>query len=197
MTATARLDAATVREAARGRWQSHILPAIGIDVPTHPRKHGPCPVCGGKDRFRFDDRDGSGTYFCNQCDPQAGDGLRLVMNVRGCDFPEALQLVAGVLGLSPTREASIQRPLPPPKIRLDRRARAFQFELCALDLRVRAEQIVQTAKTIAVSDLDAGQLDKALATIASAYADGERAQLFEHTADRLMERHDAERTGAR
>ena len=48
------------------RWLA-ILPALG--VPSHflRNKHGPCPVCGGKDRFRFDDKDGKGTFFCNGC----------------------------------------------------------------------------------------------------------------------------------
>ncbi len=52
-------------ERARGRW-SEILPRLGIDARFLRNRHGPCPLCGGKDRFRFDDRDGSGSYFCNQ-----------------------------------------------------------------------------------------------------------------------------------
>jgi len=33
-------------------------------------------LCGGKDRWRFDDRDGLGTYFCSNCG--AGDGFTLL-----------------------------------------------------------------------------------------------------------------------
>ena len=91
-------DLSTIRLAARGRWPS-ILPALGIAVPDNPRKHSPCPTCGGRDRFRFDDRDGFGSWFCNQCDPHAGDGFALVMNVQQLNFREALYRVAGVLGL--------------------------------------------------------------------------------------------------
>jgi 5S rRNA maturation endonuclease (ribonuclease M5) len=69
-----------------------------MDLPATAKQHGPCPACGGKDRFRFDDQEGKGTWFCNQCQPQAGDGFDLVQNVRGCAFPEALQLVADALG---------------------------------------------------------------------------------------------------
>lgn len=83
--------------AARGRWP-HILAALNISVPATPREHGPCPACGGKDRFRFDDLEGRGTWFCNQCDPKAGDGLGLIQNVKQCDFVDAIDLVAGVLG---------------------------------------------------------------------------------------------------
>ncbi|EEY1441531.1 DNA primase, partial [Escherichia coli] len=42
-------------KAARGHW-SRILPALGVNVLKN--RHQPCPVCAGKDRFRFDDREG-------------------------------------------------------------------------------------------------------------------------------------------
>lgn len=100
MNPVATLDADVVRQAARGRWRSTIYPALNINVGNG--KHGPCPVCGGKDRFRCDDKDGSGSWFCNQCDPQAGYGFELVMNVRGCDFHQALGLVADIVGLNPS-----------------------------------------------------------------------------------------------
>jgi putative DNA primase/helicase len=47
---------------ARGRWRE-ILPQLGIDPRFLSNKQGPCPMCGGKTRFRFDDRDGSGSYY--------------------------------------------------------------------------------------------------------------------------------------
>lgn len=68
-----------VTRAAKDRWPE-ILSSLDIDVPRAPGMHGPCPACGGKDRFRFDDLDGRGTHFCNQC--EAGDGLELVMKVK-------------------------------------------------------------------------------------------------------------------
>ncbi len=96
MTVT-RLDATVIRGQAMGRWREISL-RLGMDIPASPKQHGPCPACGGKDRFRFDDQDGKGTWFCNQCQPQAGDGFALVQNVRSCNFPQALQLVADALG---------------------------------------------------------------------------------------------------
>jgi putative DNA primase/helicase len=44
-------------ERARHRWRE-ILPRLGIETRFLVNKHGPCPLCRGKDRFRFDDRDG-------------------------------------------------------------------------------------------------------------------------------------------
>ena len=61
---------------AVGKWQS-IFSSLGIDVGNG--KHCPCPVCGGKDRFRFDNKDGRGTYICNQCG--SGDGLELIKTI--------------------------------------------------------------------------------------------------------------------
>ena len=64
-----------IREYAKGKWQA-ILPEFGIDRKYLNNRHGPCPLCGGKDRWRFDDRDGLGTYFCSNCG--AGDGFTLL-----------------------------------------------------------------------------------------------------------------------
>jgi putative DNA primase/helicase len=72
--AAPRLNADEIRERARGHWPS-ILSRLAIHVPSGPMKHGPCPACVGTDRFRFDDKDGRGTWFCNQCSPQAGKAL--------------------------------------------------------------------------------------------------------------------------
>ncbi len=183
MTMTARFEAATVRESARGRWQNLILPALGIVVPDHPRRHAPCPVCGGKDRFRFDDQEGRGTFYCNQCDPHAGDGFDLVGKARNLSFRDALPLVAGILGLDST--APLKAPLPPPVVRIDRKALAFRYELAALDRRIRADAILQAATNLEVSGLSDEQLDKLMDLVASAQTDYERAELFEHVADTL------------
>lgn len=91
------LDVDAIREAARYRWQI-FLPLIHIKVPSSPNQHGPCPACGGKDRFRFDDKNGSGSWYCNQCVPHAGDGFKLIQNVNRCTFLEAVELVSNVIG---------------------------------------------------------------------------------------------------
>lgn len=87
---------------AKGRWRS-ILPALGVSADHLVNKGGPCPMCGGKDRFRFDDKDGRGTFYCNQCGP--GDGFKLLMEVRGWSFREAAAEVERVAGLAPVEVA--------------------------------------------------------------------------------------------
>lgn len=86
----------TVKQAC-GHWP-RILPALGVKVIKN--RHQSCPVCGGSDRFRFDDKEGRGTWFCNQCG--AGDGLKLVEKVFGVTPSEAAGKVNTVTGnLSP------------------------------------------------------------------------------------------------
>lgn len=84
-----------VTHAATDRWPA-VLAGLHIDVPDSPRRHGPCPACGGSDRFRFDDG-GRGSFICNQCG--AGDGLDLIRKVNNCDTTEAARLAADVLGI--------------------------------------------------------------------------------------------------
>ncbi|NUE96310.1 DNA primase [Gilliamella sp. ESL0232] len=77
------------------KWD-YIFQSLGIEVGNG--KHCPCPVCGGKDRFRFDNQNGRGTYICNQCG--SGDGLELIKNYYQCDAKEASNKVAECLNLS-------------------------------------------------------------------------------------------------
>ncbi|EPS4288698.1 primase-helicase zinc-binding domain-containing protein, partial [Salmonella enterica subsp. enterica serovar London] len=89
------LSVSTISGAAIGRWP-YILSALGIKVPSAGH-HGACPACGGKDRFRLDDKAGRGTWFCNQCGH--GDGLDLVRLVTGRKVKEVAGMVSEVLAL--------------------------------------------------------------------------------------------------
>lgn len=94
---------------ARGRW-SEILPKLGV-APTFLRnRHGPCPLCGGRDRFRFDDKHGSGSYYCNQCGP--GNGVTLVRKLRDWDFPTAAREIEALVGTADVKapEAAADSP---------------------------------------------------------------------------------------
>ncbi|EMK5482113.1 toprim domain-containing protein [Escherichia coli] len=98
-----------VISASENNWP-HVLGCLNINVPDSPRRHAPCPACGGKDRFRFDDN-GRGSFICNQCG--AGDGLDLIKRVNNCDTTEAALLAADVLGIdyrtTETPEATSQK----------------------------------------------------------------------------------------
>jgi len=89
------MDLQQLKNEARGKWAS-ILENLGISVGDG--RHTACPVCGGKNRFRFDDKNGDGTFYCNQCDKNSGDGFTLVQNVLGVDFKESMNAVSKIVG---------------------------------------------------------------------------------------------------
>lgn len=94
-----------VAAAANGQWPQ-ILRGLGVEVPGGG-KHGPCPMCGGKNRFRLDDKEGRGTWYCNNCG--ADDGLTLVSRALEIELKEAAKQVAGVLGIVPGAIDSTRR----------------------------------------------------------------------------------------
>ncbi len=106
-------------ERARGRWREVLL-QLGVGPRYLVNKHGPCPMCGGRDRFRFDDKDGSGSYYCNQCG--AGSGIILLRKLNGWDHATACREVDKVIGTG----APITSPAAPP--RSDRAARLAKIE---------------------------------------------------------------------
>jgi len=80
---------------AHGKWRS-IFRDLGVDAKILNGRHQPCPLCGGKDRFRFDNKRGDGDYYCNVCGP--GDGFDLLRGINGIEFKEAAKLVESVIG---------------------------------------------------------------------------------------------------
>lgn len=93
-----------VKDLARGKWD-RILVAIGIGSDMLDGKHRACPICGGKDRFRFTDKKGNGEWTCHSHGLQPGkavgygNGIQLVMDFLGISkFGDAADEVRKVLG---------------------------------------------------------------------------------------------------
>ena len=99
---------------AHGRWRE-ILPQFGIDSRFLRNKHGPCPLCAGKDRFRFDDKLGQGNYYCNGCG--AGTGFTMLQKFLGQPNGQILKAIDEIIGTD-------YRPAPPPKLEANDRRRA-------------------------------------------------------------------------
>lgn len=100
---------------ASGRWSSILAAIGGISADHLTGKHGPCPLCGGRDRWRWDDHDNNGGGYCNKCggpDQQGGaiSGLDLIARARGITFPEAIAMVDEYIGGG--QVASVQRSTP-------------------------------------------------------------------------------------
>jgi len=103
---------------ARGRWYG-ILSYFGIPDRALRDKHSPCPLCGGRDRYRWDDKEDNGTYFCNQCG--AGNGFTLLMKFKDWDFKTAAHEVDIFLNegsLNTVVEAAQKEPNKDPRIAL-------------------------------------------------------------------------------
>jgi putative DNA primase/helicase len=69
-------------------------------------KHQPCPLCGGEDRYRFDDLNGTGSWYCNQCGGKdqsggAGSGMDMLMRRTSLTYPEACKLIEQHLNIKP------------------------------------------------------------------------------------------------
>lgn len=97
---------ADLNEAARGRWPEILASLGGLSDRQLTDEHQPCPLCGGNDRYRFDNKDGSGSWFCNQCGGKrqsggAGSGMDLLMRLKGWDFKQAAKAVEQHLGILP------------------------------------------------------------------------------------------------
>lgn len=62
---------------------------------------GPCPVCGGNDRFSINTR--KNVFLCRKCEDAHGGPVNLVRHVMGCDYPAAIDWLLGEvdLGVSP------------------------------------------------------------------------------------------------
>lgn len=116
-------------ELTRNRWPD-LLAHFGIDQNLLTGKHGPCPVCGGRDRFRFDDKNGRGTFFCSHCG--SGDGFDLLRLIKGWQFKQAAAEVEGVVGT--IQAASLKRrPIEPDRMEACRRIWAKSLSVVAGD----------------------------------------------------------------
>lgn len=97
-----------------GNWQAAIMSIVNVPRSAFSAKHGPCPSCGGENRYRFDDNieyKGDGGAYCNQCG--AGSGLTWLMKLSGMTFPESLEALAQFLNMTPREKLeAIRKEMP-------------------------------------------------------------------------------------
>lgn len=84
------LRAADIHARLGSSWP-RVLAQLGVGESFLRKKPGPCPVCGGTDRYTFDNYKGRGDFLCRHC--SAGDGFALLERVHGWTFAEALSNV--------------------------------------------------------------------------------------------------------
>lgn len=119
-------------EVAHGFDMVDLVDRLGITglVRTGGEMVGPCPSCGGKDRFSINPK--KRVIFCRGCDAK-GDQIALVQLVLGLDFPAALEWLAG-----PRQELTAAQ-----RAEIDRKARANREKREADAARHRLEAIAQ------------------------------------------------------
>ncbi|OPY13676.1 MAG: DNA primase [Syntrophus sp. PtaB.Bin001] len=81
--------------------------------------HGPCPGCGGDDRFHIwpEEMEGKGAYWCRSCG-KTGDNIQFLREFSGLSFPDACAELGIALPDRPSpslssRFSSPKAPLPP------------------------------------------------------------------------------------
>lgn len=96
----------TFSELTNGRWPDLLAHFCGLTPDQLTDKHQPCPLCGGEDRFRFDNKDGTGSWYCNQCGGKnhtggGGSGMDLLMRRTSLTFKDAAKRIEQHLGHRP------------------------------------------------------------------------------------------------
>jgi len=102
-----------------GQWP-HLLRAIGgLQEHYLSGKHLSCPCCGGTDRYRWISDEGPAGWYCSHCGGKnqqggGGNGIDLLMRLRGWTFKEAIQQIERYYNGLPF-EPAIKCPTPLPK----------------------------------------------------------------------------------
>jgi putative DNA primase/helicase len=114
--------------AADGQWPRLLIELAGLAPEQLQNRHQPCPACGGTDRYRWDQDEGAGGWYCNQCGGKdhrggGGNGMDLLLRLTGWDFATAARRVEAHLGLPAAAPVAARRsgagrpariPEPPP-----------------------------------------------------------------------------------
>jgi putative DNA primase/helicase len=102
------------------RWIS-LLVSYGVPADRLTGNPCACPVCGGNDRFTYDNKRGRGDWICRQCGngkAMAGDGLQLITRINriglyrlmreidGGPAPRAIRIASVAEAPKPKRKAS-------------------------------------------------------------------------------------------
>lgn len=101
-----------IMKLCRHRWHEVIGELTRVKSTTFNGKPQPCPLCGGKDRFRYMNRNGDGTYICRVCG--SGSGWDLLAKLLSVDHATAAARVKEAFG--------DKAPLEPPATRRPKRS---------------------------------------------------------------------------
>lgn len=118
-------------ETAKAQPILDVLEKLGVTglKGRRPQLAGPCPICGGRDRFWVDAR--KNACGCRKCGG-GGDPAGAVMFVRSCGFREALDWLCGAEQvISAAERARLDKIAAENKARKDREAAQFRAKAIA------------------------------------------------------------------
>lgn len=135
-----------VLPAAEGLWVE-ILTALTSVNPEifDSRKEHPCPLCGGKTRFRLRKKSGvklDKPFYCNHCGSRSG--IEMLMELTGLSFFDAINDVGNHLNMIPTERREVLK-------------REYQHSITAPKWYNYDPEIYDSIKKAATVDLSAWQ----------------------------------------
>lgn len=75
-----------------------VMGLANLRGPATGERHGPCPKCGGRDRFRVRWYGGRSRWACRQCEPKGGDLIAFLQWREGLGVREAIQEAERLIG---------------------------------------------------------------------------------------------------
>ena len=142
-----------IQDLAAGQWPDLLMALAGVSPTQLTNRHQPCPNCGGTDRYRWDNDDGPGGWFCSHCGGRnhqggGGTGMDLLLRLTGWTFPDACRRIEAHLGLAQTGPAPSRKRAsspPPPSRRQSPERTAWELLSCA-DALAEDDQVFSPAK---------------------------------------------------
>jgi len=90
----------------KGRWKHFLALECGFTQKQLSNQGQPCPLCGGEDRYNFDDKNGIGTYFCRKCGP--GTGFSMLKRYLRISDKEAFKKIENYLNKPVQKKEAVQ-----------------------------------------------------------------------------------------
>jgi putative DNA primase/helicase len=106
------MDANAIHARLGANGWRNVLAAAGLSDQQLSKRPGPCPICGGTDRYHFHNRRGQGDFLCRKCG--VNDGFFLLMGALKINFSDARKMVMDLAGIEETKRNDVRPVYKPP-----------------------------------------------------------------------------------